>query len=177
MDELAGVAVRSRAQWPEPGDTGRPGQVPGFVASSFGPLVAEVAERCLRGWPTNDTHTRTAVVLASVRGDLGTATAVAEAVDAGRRVTPLFFFQSVPNSILGHIAARWRLTGPLVCLSPIGDPLAEAAAVAAGLFDDGDADEALLIVADQGSAYGGDDTATALLVGPADSPHDEGVRQ
>ena len=35
----------------------------------------------------------------------------------GDRVGPLLFFQSVPNAVAGHVAARWGLTGPVVCLS------------------------------------------------------------
>lgn len=194
---LAGLTVHARAEWPEPGDDREPTPIAGFVGSSFSPLVAEVAGRCLRrrcptalpgaallpgtagapgtamapgaaGPDIGATARRTALVLATRQGDLATATAIAHAVDSGRRrVTPLLFFQSVPNSVLGHLAAQWRLTGPVVTLSTVCDAVAEAAAVARGLIDDGDADEALILVADQGSLHGARDAAVALLVGPA----------
>jgi hypothetical protein len=108
----------------------------------------------------------TAVVLASVRGDTATATAVADALRAGRRVPPLLFFQSNPNAVLGHITARWGLAGPVVCTSPGGDALADGLAVARLLLADGDATEVLVIAAELADDSDRDG-ATALLVGPA----------
>jgi 3-oxoacyl-(acyl-carrier-protein) synthase len=86
-------------------------------------------------------------------------------VDAGRRIVPLLFFQSVPNSAAGHVAARWGLCGPVVCVSPAADPAGEGRAVARLLIDDGDADEALIILAEQAAAPGHRDQATAFLLG------------
>jgi 3-oxoacyl-(acyl-carrier-protein) synthase len=102
------------------------------------------------------------VVIVSASGDVGTATAVAEAVDRDGRVAPLLFFQAVPNSVAGHVAARWGLRGPVVCLAPVGDPMREALDAAALLIDDGDADEALIVLAEQTGT--GRDAATGLLV-------------
>jgi hypothetical protein len=149
----------SRAGW-DSAERGEPAPIPGFAASSFSPLVAQVAEDCLLR-RRERVGTRTAVVLVSVHGDLVTAATVADAVDQGRRVPPLMLFQSVPNSVVGHVAARWRLTGPVVCLSPVGDPLADGLVEAGELIADGDADEALVIVAAQNP-----DVATAVLVAP-----------
>jgi hypothetical protein len=181
----SGLTVLARAVWPATeGDALPP--IAGFIVSAFNPLVAEVAERCLRahyGAPPADPERAetTAVVLASVRGDTATAAAVAAALAEGRRVPPLLFFQSNPNAVVGHITARWGLAGPVVCTSPAGDALADALAEAELLIVDGDATEVLVIVADLGSGAGsgsgsgsgsgaqidGDrDGAVALLVGP-----------
>ena len=51
----------------------------------------------------------------------------------------------MPNSVAGHVAARWGLRGPVVCLSPAGDARADGLAQARLLIDDGDADEVLVV--------------------------------
>ncbi|CCH18903.1 beta-ketoacyl synthase chain length factor [Micromonospora lupini] len=164
MRELA------RARWPEAGDGDVP-TVPGFVHSVFAPVVVAVAERCLRrryGTGLVPAGTRTAFVLVSASGDRASAVHVRATVEAGGRVGPLFFYQSVPNSVAGHVAARWGLRGPVVCLSPTGDPYADGAAEAALLCDDGDADEVLLVLIEQAP-----DTSTeavAVLLGGGARP-------
>ncbi len=101
-------------------------------------------------------------MLASRHGDVGTSAAVAQALAERRRVPPLLFFQSNVNAVIGHVAARWGLAGPIVCTCPTGDLIADGLACAALLFEDGDASEALVIAADQG--YGGEsDSAAAVL--------------
>jgi hypothetical protein len=167
-------AIRHEAWWWVAED-GPPPLLPGFVQSSFNPLVAAVADRCLTEHyakppePPGDRQ-RTGLVLASRGGDRVSAEHVRQSVAAGNRLGPLFFFQSVPNSILGHVAARWGLGGPVVCISPVGSAVAEGIAEAAGLLSDGDADEVLLIVAEQAEGDSGTDCAHALLLGwPAES--------
>ncbi|GLW89347.1 hypothetical protein [Actinokineospora globicatena] len=152
--------VVAGASWPESDvDTVTP--VTGFVVSTFNPLVAEVANRCLSGYDGEIVPERTAIVLASVNGDVTSVDAVAEAVATGARVAPLLFFQSNPNAVLGHIAARWGLAGPVVCTSPTGDPMADAVVCAELLFAAGEADAALVITAE---VAGGSDRAEAVLV-------------
>lgn len=184
------MVVLARAQWPDDTDAELP-TVAGFIESSFSPLVAAVAERCLSSYfgdpPAPSTlGERTAIALATSTGDLATAAAVASAVQAGRRVPPLLFYQSNPNAVAGYVAARWGLAGPVVCTmpgsaAPGGAPpgiaadvsegdltaraLAEAHASAALLIEDGAADAALVIGANaylSGAAFG-----TAELVGPS----------
>jgi len=140
-----------------------PPPLPGFVVSSFSPLAAAAADRCLaarHGSPpaADDLGERTAVVLVSGSGDARMTEHVARAVDDGTRIGPLLFFQAVPNSVAGHIAARWGLRGPVVCLCPVGDPRAEGLAQARLLIDDGEADEVLVVEVEQPGA------AHALLV-------------
>ena len=112
-----------------------------------------------------------AIILASVRGDLAIARAIADSVDAGRRMSPLLFFQSVANAVLGHVTARWGIGGPVVCTSPVGDPATDALAVAAALLADGDADTALVVHVEP--AWTGDehDTGRAWLVRLTDHDH------
>jgi hypothetical protein len=162
--------VRHQAWWWVAED-GAPPVVPGFVHSSFNPLVAAVADRCLSEHyakppePPSDRQ-RTGLVLVSRGGDRASAEHVRQAVAEGHRLGPLFFFQSVPNSIVGYITARWGLGGPVVCLSPAGSPVADGMAEAAVLMSDGDADEVLLVIAEQGGTEGAEvDCAHALLLG------------
>lgn len=160
---------RARALWPE-GD-GAVARVPGFVHSDFAPVVVTVAERCLRrgygpeGVPAG---VRTGIVLVSASGDLASAQHVRATVETGGRIGPLFFFQSVPNSVAGHLAARWGLRGPVVCLSPTGDPYTDGVAEADLLRDDGDADEVLLILIEQ--APDRPTEAVAVLLGGGARP-------
>ncbi|MGV9269033.1 beta-ketoacyl synthase chain length factor [Kitasatospora sp. NPDC003701] len=163
-----GSAVRAVASWPEPGDDGAPAMPAGFIASTFPALVATVADRCLRrgyGEPAEPAGERpTAVVLVSEYGDQGTAEAVAAAVDGGGRLQPLLFFQSVPNAVLGWVAARWDLVGPVVCVSPGADPAHQGRELADLLIEDGDADEVLLLLVEQAAGPGGRDRAEAHLI-------------
>jgi hypothetical protein len=158
----AGLVVCAEGCWPEGAADERPEPIAGFIESSFSPLVAQAAGRALGGRPGGPTEPGrvTAVVLATALGDVTSAVLVAEAVDAGRRVSPLLFFQSVPNAVAGHLAARWQLSGPVVCVGTVG----VAVEVAAGLIEDGDADEALVVYADVAAGPGERDRAAAVLV-------------
>ena len=169
-----GPVILASASWPlSPAD--QLPAIPGFVTSSFSPLVAELADRCLGSYfgarPAGPAlGGRTAILLASTSGDLATAAAVAAAVQAGRRVPPLLFFQSNPNAVAGYVAARWGLAGPVVCTMPAGDTLADAHRSALLLLADGDADAVLVIVAEQAPAADGGDHGLAQLVGPSSWP-------
>ena len=161
----AGLAVLSSASWPETYDDGKVPALAGFIESNFSPLLAEVAARALRGRAEPQAPgTVTAIVMVTALGDVTSAARVAAAVDAGQRVPPLLFFQSVPNAVAGYLAARWQLTGPVVCVSGTRAGLN----VAALLIDDADADEALVVRVDLAVTEGGQDRAAAILVtGPA----------
>jgi hypothetical protein len=171
----AGLAVVAEARWPESDLDQAPPPLAGFIVSSFSPIAAETAARCLSRRPADagpvgepavgPADRVTAVIIASARGDLDSAAHVAHAVDTGAPLGPLLFFQSVPNAVAGHIAARWRLTGPVVCVADRGSAL-EAAAL---LLADGDADEALVLHAEQSAAH-------AVLL-HATPPQGQGGRQ
>lgn len=167
----AGLTVLSSAAWPAAGAGPQAGpgtgdavpQLAGFIESSFSPLLAQVAGQALRGRPAGQPPgTVTAIVMVSALGDVTTAVAVAAAVDAGRRVSPLLFFQSVPNAVAGYLAAKWQLTGPVVCVTGTGAGLE----VAALLLGDGDADEALVVRVDLAEGGSGDRAAAILVTGP-----------
>ncbi|WP_194235748.1 beta-ketoacyl synthase N-terminal-like domain-containing protein [Streptomyces sp. CB01881] len=175
------LRILSQARWPDPerADPDLPDRlppVPGFSASSFNPLVAEAAERCLRArHGAAPAPGRTALLLASASGDRATARAIDEAASSGRRVPPLLFFQSNPNAVLGHIAARWGLTGPVVAISPVEAPPGglpqDALDLAALLLADGDADHVLIVAAEQADPGPGEraDTSEPGSTEPADA--------
>jgi 3-oxoacyl-(acyl-carrier-protein) synthase len=162
------LTVLSRAALPAAGEP-EPPQLPGFVGSPFSPLVAAAADRCLRpvhGEPPLDRASgeRTALVLASVAGDLTAARAIAHTVDTGQRMSPLLFLQSVETAVLGHVGAAWGIAGPVVCVSPVGDAGADALALAADLIRDGDADTVLVLVVELVPPATDHYRATATLV-------------
>ncbi|MEV6924383.1 hypothetical protein AB0M46_07730 [Dactylosporangium sp. NPDC051485] len=154
LASAAGLQVQAAARWPGPEDTDPP-RLAGFIHSGFNPIIAAVAGRCLADLPESAPTAETALVLVSDLGDVESAAHVAAAVDAGARVGPLFFFQSVPNAVLGHIAAKHGLTGPVSCVCDAGSGVDTAR----GLLADGDAHRVLIIEIDP------DDTAAAVLVG------------
>jgi len=167
--ERAGLRAVAVGEWP----AGEGDQVPGvagFIVSSFNPLVVEVAGRVL-GQVSDSAPLPpgmgedTAVVVASAYGDAVSAHVVAAAVDAGQRVGPLMFFQSVPNAVAGYVAARWGLTGPVVAVSPADATasLAEGVEAARLLIADGDATRALVIAVEQGAGGGADHGLAVLL--------------
>ena len=157
----AGLVVLSAASWPEASADGEVPPLAGFIESTFSPLLAEVGARALRRRPEPTVPGAvTAIVTVTALGDLTSATRVAAAVDAGQRVSPLLFFQSVPNAVAGYLAARWDLTGPVVCVSGMNAGLD----IAALLVDDADADEALVVSIDLAVAGDGQDRGAALLV-------------
>ncbi|TCO13136.1 hypothetical protein EV652_12727 [Kribbella steppae] len=137
--EVHDLVVLAEGYWPEPGDDieAGPPSLPGFVLSTFNPLAATVADRCLKALPEPRSK-NIGIVLVS-DGDRVSAEQVRRAVADGKRIGPLFFFQSVPNSVAGLIAAKWDLRGPVVCVTDGG--LDEAAL----LIGDGDADQVLIV--------------------------------
>jgi 3-oxoacyl-(acyl-carrier-protein) synthase len=166
LAEIPELQVVTASHWPQPGDDALAGPppLPGFIGSSFSPLVAIVADRCLQslyGEVAAKQGEKVGIVLVTRTGDRSTAEQVHEAVAEGKRVGPLYFFQSVPNSVAGYVAARWGLHGPVVCLSPAGDAQQAGFDQAALLIADGDADQVLVVLVEQASQG---DTAVALLV-------------
>jgi hypothetical protein len=157
----AGLEVLAGATWPAHADEEAP-RLAGFVHSDFNPIIAAVAGRCLadhpESAPPSGDDPGTGIVLISDLGDVDSAAHVARAVDTGGRVGPLFFFQSVPNAVLGHVAARHGLHGPVSCVCDA----AAAVDAARGLLADGDATRVLLIELDHD---GSGATAAAVLVG------------
>ncbi|SER55378.1 beta-ketoacyl synthase chain length factor [Actinokineospora terrae] len=164
LSDVDGLTVLAEARFPGAGPSRQPAPLPGFVSSSFAPLIAQAADDCMSQVHGSapvpaERGDRTAVVVVSTRGDLGTATAVAAAIEAGKRMPPILFFQSVANSAAGRVAVTWGLRGPVVCTSPVDDPVADALAVADLLLADEAADEVLVVLVEQGA-----EAAAALLL-------------
>jgi 3-oxoacyl-[acyl-carrier-protein] synthase III len=164
----AGLTVSSSASWPETDADGEVTMLAGFIESNFSPLIAEVAGRALRRRDQpRPSGTVTAIVIVTAHGDVTSANRVATAVDTGGRVFPLLFFQSVPNAVAGYLAARWQLTGPVVCVCGTSAGLD----VAALLIADADADEALVVRADLALTADDRDHAAAILVTSPSGPN------
>jgi hypothetical protein len=176
MTGASQLTVLSEYRWPSEPARELP-VLPGYVLSSFSPLVAAAAEGCLSAYYADPqaaaaSRERTAVLLVTAGNDVVSAEHVRDRVASGRRLGPLFFFQIAPNSVIGQLTARWGLGGPVVSISPQGDPLADGLAEAELLLDDGDAEEVLLILAEQAdpaeladpAVPGSGDRAQALLV-------------
>jgi hypothetical protein len=166
------LVILSEYHWPAEPELDLPA-LPGYVLSSFSPLAAAVADGCLSRHYAEPSASaasrqRTAVLLVSAGNDVVSADHVRQKVASGRRLGPLLFFQAAPNSVVGQITAHWGLGGPVVCISPVGDPLADGMAQAQLLLSDGDADEVLMILVEQadpnGSSPGSGDRAQALLM-------------
>jgi 3-oxoacyl-(acyl-carrier-protein) synthase len=162
-----GLTVSASACWPETDADTEVKPLAGFIESSFSPLLAEAAGRVLRRRPEPAAQDRvTAVVMVTALGDVSSAAHVARAVDLGQRIGPLLFFQSVPNAVAGYLAARWQLTGPVVCVSGTNAGVAAAAL----LIEDADADEALVVRVDLAVTDGDRDRAAAILVTGPEHP-------
>lgn len=166
--EAEGLTVLAQARWPD-ADADDPAPLPGFVYSSFSPLVAATAGRCLARWyggaPIPPVQgERVAFILASVRGDVAIARAIAQSVDAGGKMSPLLFFQSVANAVMAHVAKKWGIGGPMLCTSPVADARTDSLALAADVLVDGDADTGLIVLAEPACAPDEQDRSHAFLV-------------
>ena len=163
--------VLARAEWPTAPDDTLPA-VPGFVTSTFSPLVVEVAQRCLRAFFGPDA------------GRPGAGASVPVSCSPAPPATwprrPPWRRPSARSAACRRCSstspprtrwwatstARWHLGGPVVCTVPLGDAMADARACADLLIHSGDADAVLVIVADQARAPHESDHAAALLIGP-----------
>ncbi|MCF2528839.1 beta-ketoacyl synthase chain length factor [Yinghuangia soli] len=162
------LTTLARSVWSGTGDE-RPPNLPGFTASPFGPLIAHVADLCLTGHygahpaPSEDGED-TAIVLVTQLGDMATEAAVVGSVDSGKTASPLLFYQSVPSAVLGVVAARWGLGGPVICISPVEGNLEAGLELAELLVEDGSAGNVLLVLVELAVRDGEPDRAEALLV-------------
>ncbi len=157
----AGLAVSASACWPETDTDTEVKPLAGLIEATFRPLLAQGADRVLSRRPEPAAPDRvTAIVIVTALGDVSSAAHVARAVDQGQRIGPLLFFQSVPNAVAGYLAARRRLTGPIACVGGLDAGLD----IAAGLIEDADADEALVVCVNAGSTDTDRDRAAAIVV-------------
>ncbi|MGQ0839512.1 hypothetical protein [Actinokineospora sp.] len=131
-----------------------------FVQSRFIPLVRHTLARCLdeAGRPDG---AGVGMVLASVLGDTTTADLASAAVAIGRKPQPLLFYQSVPNSVVGHVATEYGITGPLTCLAGGAELYDDAVETVELMFADG-VDRVLLAYAELGTGRRPADSMRAL---------------
>jgi len=131
-------------------------KLPGFVESAFSPLAYEVSGRCLTERPGDGS--RTAVALASLMGDTTTADLASRRMVSGRVHNPLLFMQATANSVLGHTSREFGITGQMVSLSTLDDPVTELLAMADLLLEDPELDRVLVV----GVELGGGDRVAAV---------------
>lgn len=159
MDTTPKLALISASFWP-PSHSNSAGptakatvdlpSIPGFAVSTFGPLVHAVSTACLGppGGVTNHVagqKTRTAIVLATVHGDVTTTDSATRRAVAGRAPNPILFFQSVATSILSHLTHLYGIEGALTCISSVHDPAIDALMLADNLLDDPSLHQVLVI--------------------------------
>lgn len=142
-------------------NTGRAGDIalpklPGFVESAFSPLAYEVSNRCLTAHPGDGA--RTAVALASLAGDTTTADLASRRMVSGRVHNPLLFMQATANSVLGHMSREFGITGQMLSLSSLADPLSELLSMADVLLGDPELDRVLVL----GVELGGGERVAAV---------------
>ncbi|GFN30747.1 hypothetical protein [Paenibacillus xylaniclasticus] len=93
--------------------------VPGFIESSFNPLVY----RTIQYYAENDRirdRSKLAIILGSTFGDTATADLASRNLLSGRLRNPLLFYQSVPNSILGYASSQYQMTEMFTCITYSG---------------------------------------------------------
>lgn len=130
--------------------------VPGFVESTFNPLVHEVAQRCLAERPGDGT--RTALLLGSTVGDSGTTDLASRLMIGGQVSNPLLFMQATANAILGYLSKEFGITGPLIAMSALTDLGSALLDTANVLLDDEELDRVLVV----GVELAGSDRTTAV---------------
>ena len=130
-----------------PAPSPAPEPLPGFVESDFNPLISFAVRGALAAAgepPAPDTG----MVLVTSFGDTETADAASRRLAAGRPASPLLFYQSIPNSILGHLGREFGMTGPITCVSAGSRLLSEGLTLAESLLDEGAAGDVLLVGVD-----------------------------
>lgn len=96
--------------------------VPGFIESTFNPLVYRIIQMHLESGNIHQPE-KLAIILASAMGDTATADCASRNLLAGQVHNPLLFYQSVPNSILGYASRQFGFTGRMTALAHQGDGL------------------------------------------------------
>jgi Beta-ketoacyl synthase, N-terminal domain len=119
--------------------------VPRFVESSFPRLIAYAVDQVTAALDEGGT---TGFVLATAFGDVTTADVASRRLVGGQAHNPLLFYQSIPNSILGHLSKASHLTGPLCCLSAPAMLLTHALVTAELTLMEGAADRILIVGVD-----------------------------
>jgi hypothetical protein len=111
-----GIGVEAMLGWLD-GDreaTLRVPPVPGFIESTFNPLVYHTVKSLLAGAAG---AAATGVVLGSELGDTTTSDVASQNLARGRIRNPLLFYQSIPSSILGYLSRELGITGRMSCVS------------------------------------------------------------
>ena len=114
--------------------------VPGFVESTFNPMLYHVASSFLIGREYDGA--RIAVLVASVAGDATTTDLASRLLIQGQVHNALLFMQATANAVLGYLSKEFGLTGPLLSVSTPDEDLTDTAEL---LLADPELDAVLLV--------------------------------
>jgi hypothetical protein len=133
------------SQW----DPARPSgarPIPGFIESSFNPLVYAAVRRLFDSGAFRGGD-KTALLLGSMFGDATTTDLASRLLIQGKPDNALLFYQSVVNSVVGYIARDMGISGTTLCQSGGGltSMLLEQASL---LLASGDANQVILVGAE-----------------------------
>jgi hypothetical protein len=114
--------------------------VPGFIESTYNPLIYHAALQCLRGREFDGS--RLAVVVSSLVGDSATTGLASRLLVDGQVHNAILFMQATTNAVLGFLSRELVLTGPLLSVSTVDDDPLDTAEL---LLADPELDAVLLL--------------------------------
>ncbi|MBK9991853.1 MAG: AMP-binding protein [Verrucomicrobia bacterium] len=123
--------------------------VRGFVRSDFNPLIYHSALQVAaqRGFARLPAE-RKGILLSSLFVDAVTQEVSWKDLNDGKKLSPILFPQSVPNSVIGVIARELTIHGPMSCIGSSKNGAELALQQAADWIEEGDADAVLLVFCD-----------------------------
>jgi hypothetical protein len=121
--------------------------VPGFIESSFNPLVYAAVSRLSDAGAIRPGE-GTALLLGSLFGDATTNDLASRQMIQGKPDNPLLFYQSVVNSIVGYISREKGITGTTLCMSGYGNVASALLEQAGLLLASGDAEQVVVVGAE-----------------------------
>jgi hypothetical protein len=128
---------------------------PGLIALAAAAAAADLTVSSSASWPEADADDKVTPLAGFIESNFSPLLAEVAVRALRGRGQP-----QACGKVAGYLAARWHLTGPVVCVSGTSAGLD----VAALLIADGDADEALVVRVDLAVTEGDADRAAAILV-------------
>lgn len=120
---------------------------PGFSDSSISGVVVAAAEAAMaeRAPVDPEDNSACALILVADEWDSDLAELIGTLIQKGPRLSPLHLMQSVPNGVLGHIAQKHHLKGPIFSLSVPGDDVGHLTSTLDRMLPPGSSSAALCV--------------------------------